>query len=115
MTFAQPGEHLWVTAAECVEVIPEGGQDDHVGAVQAAINRDDHVAEAAHRQAVGADQVNLEGRGQAQAELLAVAQAGHVEEVLGLQQGGGKYAFGGQNADALQGRYGCKGHGVFLF
>ena len=106
MTFAQPAQYVWVTRAECVEVIPEGGQDDHVGAVQAAINRDDHVAEAAHRQAVWADQMNFERGGQAQAELFAIAQAGHVEEILGLQQGGGEDAFGGQDADALQGRGG---------
>ncbi len=91
--------------AERIEVIPEGGQDDHVGkASRAPSTGIIHVAEAAHRLAVRADQANVERGGQAQAELLAITQAGHVEKILGLHQGGGKYAFGGQDADALEGR-----------
>ncbi|MCY1543231.1 hypothetical protein D9M68_790380 [compost metagenome] len=90
--------------AKGVEVIPEGGQDDHVGGVEAAVDRDHDIAEAAYRLAVRADQVDLESRRRAESLLFAVAQAGHVEEVLGLHQGRGEYPFGGENADAAQGR-----------
>ena len=53
---------------------------------QGAIDRNQHVTEAAHRLAVGANQMNFEGWCQAQALLFAVTQAGHVEEILGLHQ-----------------------------
>ncbi len=36
---------------------------------------------------VGADQARFERRGQAQAQLFAIAQAGQVEEILGLHEG----------------------------
>src|SRR3990167_8840913 len=100
----EPAEHLGMALAEGVEVVPEGRQDNHIGGVEAAVDRDHDVAEAAHRLAVRADQANLEGFGQTESLLLAVTQAGHVEEVLGLHQGRGKYPFGGENADAAQGR-----------
>ena len=111
VAFAQPAEYLGVALAEGVEVVPEGRQDDDIGAVQGAIHRHAHIAEAVNWQTVRADQVDLEGRRQAHTLLFAIAQAGHMEEVLGLHQGRGEYAIGGENADAAQGCSWLNRHG----
>lgn len=37
--FTQPRQHLWVTLQQVVEIIPVGREDDHIGVVQAAVNR----------------------------------------------------------------------------
>ena len=85
--FAQPGQHLRVTRAQGVEIIPEGREHDDVGVFEAAVHRHDHITEAAHRLPVRADQARFECRGQAQALLFAVTQAGEVKEILGLHEG----------------------------
>jgi hypothetical protein len=85
--FAQPWQHLRIARAQGVEVIPEGRQHDDVGVFQAAVHWHDHITEAAYRLPVGADQARFKRRGQAQALLFAVTQAGEVEEILGLHEG----------------------------
>ena len=102
--FAQPRQHLRVARTQGIEVIPEGRQHDDVGVFQAAVYRHDHITEAAHRLPVGADQARFERGSQAQALLFAVTQAGEVEEILGLHEGGSEHPINGQNADAPQGR-----------
>ncbi|MNC34236.1 hypothetical protein D3C75_826610 [compost metagenome] len=39
MLFTQPRQHLWITLQQVVEIIPVGREDDHIGVVQAAVNR----------------------------------------------------------------------------
>ncbi|MNH18785.1 hypothetical protein D3C79_785020 [compost metagenome] len=36
---AQPGQDLWITLADGIEIVPEGRQDDHIGLFQAAVHR----------------------------------------------------------------------------
>ena len=43
---AQPGKNLRVALAECVEIVPEGGQYDDVGVFEGAVDRQHHIAEA---------------------------------------------------------------------
>ncbi|MNP11002.1 hypothetical protein D3C76_1031700 [compost metagenome] len=113
--FAQPGQDLGITLAEGGEIIPEGRQDDDVGIFQSAVHRHDHVAEAVHRFAIGADQPGFKRRGQAVAQLFAIAQAGQVEKILGLHEGGGEDPVDCQDADAPQGRGGVHRHSSSLF
>ncbi|MNF63805.1 hypothetical protein D3C84_455170 [compost metagenome] len=103
VAFAQPVADLWMARAQGIEVAPEGREYDDLCVVQRAVDGDAHLAEACHRQAVRAHQAGLEGRREAFALQLAEAQAGHVEEVLGLHQGGGEYAFDGKDADLSKG------------
>jgi len=84
VTLAQPGHHTRMLRAERIEISPEGRQDHHIGVVQGTIHGDGDTAEGTDRLAVRADQTGFESRGEVKAELLAVAQAGHVEEILGL-------------------------------
>ncbi len=106
----QPGQYLWITLAQGVEVVPERREDDHVSVFQRAVHGHDHIAEAANRLAIGADQAGFEGRGQALAQLFAVAQACQMEEILGLHEGGSENPVDGQDADAPQGRGGLVRH-----
>ena len=115
MLLAQPRQDLWITLAEGFEVVPEGGKDDDVGIFQAAVHRHDHVAEAVHRFAVGTDQSRFERRCQAVAQLFAVTQAGQVEKILGLHEGGSENPVDSQDADAPQGRGGSVRHNSTLF
>jgi len=39
MLFTQPWQHLWITLQEVVEIVPVGREDDHIGVVQAAVDR----------------------------------------------------------------------------
>ncbi|MCY1177041.1 hypothetical protein D3C81_1314340 [compost metagenome] len=103
-----------VALAQRVEIFPERRQDDHVGVFQFAVDRQYHLAEAAHRLAVRADQAGFEYRLEAQAHLLAIAQAGQVEKILGLGKGRSEDLIGRQDADASQ-RRGVRGkHHFFI-
>ncbi|MNI52663.1 hypothetical protein D3C73_1074630 [compost metagenome] len=115
MLLAQPGQDLRVTFAEVVEIVPERGKNDDVGVFQSAIHRNHHIAEGVDRFAIGADQAGFERRCQALAQLFAVAQAGEVEEILGLHEGGSENPVDGQDADAPQGRGGLVRHNSTLF
>jgi len=64
------------------------------------------------RLAVGADQAGFESGGQVKADLPAIAQAGHVEEILGLHECRGEHSFGGQYADVSDG--GVIGHAILI-
>ncbi|MCY1309649.1 hypothetical protein D9M70_597650 [compost metagenome] len=114
MLGAQPVEDLGVASAQLLKVAPVGRQDDDVGIFQGAVHGQRHFAEAAHRLAVGADQAGGERGLRALAQLARMAQAGHVEEVLGLHQGEGEGAFDGKDADALQRAGGLGRHDLFL-
>ncbi|RMV63912.1 HTH-type transcriptional regulator glxA [Pseudomonas syringae pv. pisi] len=100
--FAQPRQDLWVTLAEDFKIVPEGRDDDDVALAERALDRQGDVAEAADRKPVRADQARFEGGYQAIAQLLAVAQARQVEEILGLHDSGGKHLVRGQDAYAAQ-------------
>lgn len=115
MLLAQPGQYLWITFAQGIEIVPEGGDDNDVGIFQTTVYRDLHIAECVDRLAVGADQACFERGSQAVAELFAVAQAGEVEEILGLHEGGSENPVDGQDADAPQGRGGLVRHNSTLF
>ena len=82
MAAAQPGNDLRIAPFERVEVAPEGGQDHDIAGGEGTVDGDAVAAEAAYRLAVGAEDAGAEGRLETEALLLAVAQAGHVEEVL---------------------------------
>ena len=110
MLFAQPRQYLWITLHEVVEIVPERREDDDIGIVQAAVDRQLDIAEAVHGLAVRAHQANFEHGLQAQAQLLAVTQAGEVEEILGLHQGRSEHLVNGQDADAPQRRGGLGKH-----
>ena len=96
---------------ERVEIAPEGGQDHDIAGGEGTVDGDAVAAEAAYRLAVGAEDAGAEGRLETEALLLAVAQAGHVEEVLGLHQGRGEDAVDGDDADMFQHRSGLSAHG----
>jgi len=112
MAFSQPAGDLRVARAERVEIAPERRQDQHVGIVQRAIHGNAGSAEGAHRTAVRADQAGFECRFEVKAELAAVAQASHMEKVLGLHERRGENPFGGQYADALD--RGEMGHTILI-
>ncbi|MNF86883.1 hypothetical protein D3C84_693340 [compost metagenome] len=107
---AQPWQHLWITLAQGVEIVPEGREDDDVSVFQAAIHRHQHIAEAVDGFTVGADHAGFESGSQAMTLLFAVAQAGQVEEILGLHEGVGKNPVDSQDTDTPQGRGGLDRH-----
>src|SRR3546814_470660 len=98
--------------AERIEISPEGRQDHHIGVIQRTIHGDSDTAEGIDRLAVRADQTGFESRGEVKAELFAIAQAGHVEEILGLSECRGEHPFGGKYADALD--RGEIGHAILI-
>src|ERR1700712_5461 len=112
--FTQPGQDLWVALAQGVEIVDEGGQDDDVGVVEGAVNRQYDFTEAAHRFPVRAHQSRFESGFQAMPQLFAVAQAGQMEEILGLGEGGSEDSVDRENADAPQ-RYGVLSRHNLLF